>query len=47
METTFDGKIDRSRRNKKMYKWKWMVLRAIGCVNNVDFEERKKKKKSK
>ena len=27
-------------------KWKWMVLGALGCMNNADFEERKKKKRA-
>ena len=22
------------------YKWKWMVLGALGCINNVDFQEK-------
>jgi hypothetical protein len=30
-------KIDRSWRNTEMYKWKWMVLGALGCMNNADF----------
>ena len=24
-----------------MYKWKWMVLDALGCMNNSDFERKK------
>ena len=35
----FFGKIDGSRRNKEIYKWKWMVLDALGCMNNADFEK--------
>ena len=23
----------------EIYKWKWMMLRAYGCMNNVDFEK--------
>ena len=30
------GKIDRSQRNIEIYKWKWMVLGALGCMNNAD-----------
>ena len=22
----------------EIHKWKWMVLGALGCVNNVDYE---------
>ena len=22
----------------EIYKWKWMVLGALGCMNNADFE---------
>ena len=25
----------------EIYKWKWMVLGAIGCMNNADSEEKK------
>ena len=32
----FFCKIDR--RNMEMYKWKWMLLGALGCINNADFE---------
>ena len=35
----FFGKIDRSGRNMEIYKWKWMVLGALGCINNADFEK--------
>ena len=24
-----------------IYKWKWMMLGALGCMNNVDFAEKK------
>ena len=24
----------------EIYKWKWMVLGALGCVNNADFERK-------
>ena len=24
-----------------MYKWKWMMLGALRCMNNVDFEKKK------
>jgi len=41
MVTIFFGKIDRSRRNMEIYKWKWMVLGALGCINNADFEKSK------
>jgi hypothetical protein len=27
----------------EMCKWKWTVLDALGCMNNVHFGERKKK----
>jgi hypothetical protein len=33
------GKIDRSRRNMEIYKGKWMVLGALGCINNADLEK--------
>ena len=33
----FSPNIDRSRRNMEIYKWKWMVLGALGCMNNADF----------
>ena len=23
----------------KIYKWKWMALDALGCMNNADFEK--------
>ena len=23
----------------EIYKWKWMVLGALGCMNNADFEK--------
>ena len=23
----------------ELYKWKWMVLGALGCINNADFEK--------
>ena len=36
MATIFFFKIDRSRRNVKIYKWKWVVLSALGCMNNTD-----------
>ena len=25
----------------KVYKWNWMVLGALGCINNPDFERKK------
>ena len=25
----------------EIYKWKWIVLGALGCVNNADFGEKK------
>ena len=25
----------------EIYKSKWMVLGALGCINNADFEEKK------
>ena len=31
--------VDRSWRNIKIYEWKWMVLGALGCMNNVSFEK--------
>ena len=33
-------KIDRSWRNMETYKWKCMVLGALGCMNNADFEKK-------
>ena len=24
----------------EIYKWKWMVLGALGCMNNADFDEK-------
>ena len=39
----FVGKIDRSRRNMEIYKWKWMVLGALGCINNADLKKNKRK----
>ena len=26
----------------EIYKFKWMVLGALGCMNNADFEKKKK-----
>ena len=34
------GKIDRSWRNMETYKWKRIVLGALGCMNNADFEKK-------
>ena len=42
MATTIFCKIDRSQRNMEIYKCKWMVLGALGCINNADFEEKSK-----
>ena len=39
----FSGKIDRSGRNMEIYKWKWIVLGALGCMNNANFEKKKTK----
>ena len=39
MATILFGKIDRSRGNMEIYKWKWMVLDVLECMNNVDFEK--------
>ena len=25
--------------HEETWKWKWMVLGALGCINNADFEE--------
>ena len=36
------GKIDRSWRNVEIYIWKWMVLGALGCVNNANLGENSK-----
>ena len=42
MATTFFlDKIERSRRNVEIHKWKWMVLGALGRMNNTDFERKK------
>ena len=35
----FFGNIDRSWRNMEIYKWKWMVLGAFGCTDNVDLKK--------
>ena len=35
----FFGKIGRSRKDMEIYKWKWMVLGALGCMNNANFEK--------
>ena len=35
----FFCKIDKSWRNMEIYKCEWMVLGALGCMNNADFEE--------
>ena len=37
----FFGKIDRSWGIVEIHKWKWMVLDALECMNNADFEEKK------
>ena len=39
MATIFLGKIDRSLRNMEAYKWKWVMLGALGCVNNTDLKK--------
>ena len=39
----FDStRVDRSWRNMEIYeyKWKWMVLAALGCMNNSDFDKK-------
>ena len=36
----FFGKIDRSWTNLEIYKWKRMVLGALWCMNNADFENK-------
>ena len=33
----FFGTIDRSWRNMEIYKWKWMVLGSVICMNNAGF----------
>ena len=38
MATIFFGNIDRSRRNMENIQ---MEVDALGCMNNVDFEEKK------
>ena len=40
MATIFLGQIDISWRNMEIYKWKWIVFGALGCVNNADFENK-------
>ena len=40
MATILFGKIGR---NMEIYKWKWMVIDALGCMNNVDFEKKNSK----
>ena len=37
----FFCKIDRSWRNMELYNWRWMVLGALGCMNNADFKKSK------
>ena len=37
----FFYKIDRSWRDKEIYKSKWMVLGALRCMNDGDFEIKK------
>ena len=39
MANIFFGKIDISWRNMEIYKWKWMVLVALGCIDNAKFEK--------
>ena len=39
----FFCKIDKLWRNMEIYKCKWMVLDALGCMNNAEFGEKKKK----
>ena len=34
----FFGKTDRSWRNMEIYKWKWMMLGALGCMDNAVFD---------
>ena len=41
MATVFFDKIFSSRRNMEKYKWKWMVVGALGRMNNMDFEKKK------
>ena len=35
----FPCKINISRWNMEIQEWKWMVLGALGCMNNVDFKK--------
>ena len=35
----FSRNIDRSWRNMKVYKWKWMLLDALGWMHTADFEK--------
>ena len=30
-------------KNMEIYKWKWMVLGALGYMNNTDFEKKNSK----
>ena len=36
---TISSNTDRSLRSMEIYKWTWMVLGALGCMNNADFEK--------
>ena len=36
----FFGMIDKSRRNMEIYKWNWMVLGALGCMNNAHLKKK-------
>ena len=38
MATIFFSKVDKSCRNMEIDKWKWMVLCALECVNNANFQ---------
>ena len=40
-ETFLCGKINRARKNVEMYKWKWIMLAALGSMNNEDLKKRK------
>ena len=40
MATIFFVKIGRSWRNMEIYKYNWMILGAVGCMNNDDLKKK-------
>ena len=43
MATIFFWARLRSRRNMEIYKWKWTVLGALGCMDKANFEKKNSK----